>query len=555
MLTDIQIAQAAELRPITQIAARLGLSEKDIVPYGRTKAKVPLEVIRRGSDSPGRIVLVTGTNPTRAGEGKSTLSVGLTDALHLRDRNPVLCLREPSLGPVFGIKGGAAGGGYSQVLPMDEINLHFTGDFHAITSANALLAAMLDNHLHRDNPLRIDPRRVVWKRALDMNDRALRSVVIGLGGRTAGMPRQDGFQITAASEVMAVFCLADGIGDLERRLGQIVVAYTPDGEPVRARDLNAHGPMTLLLKDALAPNLVQTLGGAPAFVHGGPFANIAHGCNSLLATRAGMALGDVVVTEAGFGADLGAEKFFDIKCRFGELEPEAAVIVATVRSLKMNGGAAQADLPAEDLQALARGIPNLARHVENVRRFGLEPVVAVNRFPQDTEAELSALSEACGEMGVDGIVVDPYTQTGTGCLELADAVWDRLEAGGAGFRPLYPSEMPLREKIEAIAREIYRADGVDFHPSALRSLAECTAIGMGEAPVCIAKTQFSFTDDPALLGAPTDFRITVREASPSAGAGFVVVQTGDMMTMPGLPARPGAEDMRVANDGTIVGLA
>ncbi len=555
MLTDIQIAQAAELRPITEIAATLGLEPSDILPYGQTKAKVPLEIIRQRSNSQGKLVLVTGVTPTPAGEGKSTVSVGLSDALTLRDRNPVLCLREPSLGPVFGIKGGAAGGGYSQVVPMDEINLHFTGDFHAISSAHGLLAAMMDNHLYRPNDLEIDPRRVTFRRAVDMNDRALRSVVVGLGGRTGGTPRQDGFQITAASEVMAIFCLADGIPDLEERLGRMVVAYTSDGSPIRASDLNAQGAMTLLLKDAIAPNLVQTLAGTPAFIHGGPFANIAHGCNSLLATRAGMALGDVTVTEAGFGADLGAEKFCNIKCRLGEIAPDAVVIAATVRAMKMNAGIARSDLGTENVAAVEEGFPNLARHVDNVRKLGLEPVVAINRFPQDTEAEIQAMVAACE--GIDAIAVpaDPYTQTGTGCLELADAVWDVLERGEADFQPLYPDHMPLRDKIETVAREIYRADGVDFLLEAREQLAECEAMGMGAAPVCMAKTQFSFSDDPKLVGAPTDFRITVREVTPSAGAGFVVAKTGDVMTMPGLPLRPAAEEMRVKGDGTILGLA
>jgi len=555
MLTDIQIAQNALLRPIADIAATLGLSEGEIEPYGRTKAKVPLEVIRNRSGEEGKLVLVTGMSPTPAGEGKSTVSVGLSDALFLRGLNPVLCLREPSLGPVFGIKGGAAGGGYSQVVPMDDINLHFTGDFHAISSANALLSAMVDNHLFRPNSLGIDSRRVVWRRCVDMNDRALRSVVIGLGGRTGGIPREEGFQITAASEVMAVLCLADGVEDLERRLGEMVVAHAVDGRVVRARDLNAQGAMTLLLKDAIAPNLVQTLGGTPAFVHGGPFANIAHGCNSLMATRAGLALGDVVVTEAGFGADLGAEKFFDIKCRSGGLSPDAVVIAATVRALKMHGGVAKDALREEDLPALHRGFPNLARHIENVRKFGVEPVVAVNRFPHDSDAEMEAVEERCRELGITAVEADPYTRIGTGCLELADAVWDVLERGEAEFTPLYSCEIPLEEKIETVAREIYRADGVDFLPAARRQLAECHAMGMGHVPVCIAKTQYSFSDSPSLLGAPTGFRLTVRELTPSAGAGFVVVKTGDLLTMPGLPAVPGAEGMRVEADGTIVGLA
>jgi formate--tetrahydrofolate ligase len=555
MLTDIQIAQAADLRPITEIAARVGLSETDVEPFGRTKAKVPLGVIEERSGSPGKLVLVTGVNPTPAGEGKSTVSVGLADAMNLRDRNPVLCLREPSLGPVFGIKGGAAGGGYSQVIPMDEINLHFTGDFHAIGAANALLAAMLDNHMFRPNSLRIDPRRVVWKRCVDMNDRALRNVVIGLGGRTGGLPREDGFNITAASEVMAIFCLADGLADLERRLGEIVVAYDTDGAPVRASQLDAQGAMTLLLKDAIAPNLVQTLGGTPTFIHGGPFANIAHGCNSLLATRAGLALGDVAITEAGFGADLGAEKFLDIKCRFGGLSPDAVVIAATARAMKMNGGVAKTELTTENVQALEKGLPNLLRHIENIRKFGLEPVVAVNRFPHDTDAELAAMVEACAGVGAKAVVADPYTQTGTGCLDLADAVWEVLEGGKSDFKPLYPDEMPLAEKIETVAREIYRADGVDFLPIARKQIDECEGLGMGTAPVCMAKTQYSFSDNPTLLGAPSGFRITVREVAPSAGAGFVVAKTGEMMTMPGLPLVPASEGMRIEEDGTIVGLA
>jgi formate--tetrahydrofolate ligase len=555
MLTDIQIAQAADLRPIAEIAEKLGLSETEIEPYGRTKAKVPLPVIRERSGSPGRLVLVTGVNPTPAGEGKSTISVGLSDAMTLRGRNPVLCLREPSLGPVFGIKGGAAGGGYSQVIPMDEINLHFTGDFHAITSANALLAALLDNHMFRPNTLRVDPRRVVWKRAVDMNDRALRSIVIGLGGRTGGLPREDGFDITAASEVMAIFCLADSLSDLEERLGNVVVAYSEDGEAIRARDLDAQGAMTLLLKDAIAPNLVQTLGGTPTFIHGGPFANIAHGCNSLLATQAGLALGDVTITEAGFGADLGAEKFLNIKCRFGDLSPDAVVIAATARAMKMNGGVAKDALTAENLEALEAGLPNLIRHIENVRKFGLEPVVAVNRFPHDTEAELAAMVEGCAQAGAKAVVADPYTQTGTGCLELADAVWEVMEAEHGRYQPLYPDEMPLADKIGVIAREIYRAEGVDILSAARQQIQECEELGMGTAPVCMAKTQYSFSDDPTLLGAPDGFRVTVREVTPSAGAGFVVAKTGSMMTMPGLPAAPASKGMRIQEDGTIVGLA
>ena len=555
MPTDIQIAQAAEPRPIAEIAGKLGLTEADIEPYGRTKAKVPLDVLSARRGRPGKLVLVTGVNPTPAGEGKSTLSVGLADAMTLRERNPVLCLREPSLGPVFGMKGGAAGGGYSQVIPMEDINLHFTGDFHAITSANALLAALVDNHLFRPNALGIDPRRVVWKRAVDMNDRALRSTVIGLGGRSGGLPREDGFNITAASEVMAVFCLADGLQDLERRLAEIVVAYDRDGRPVRARQLDAQGAMTLLLRDAINPNLVQTLGGTPTFVHGGPFANIAHGCNSLVATRAGLALGDVVITEAGFGADLGAEKFFDIKCRFGKLVPDAVVVAATVRAAKFNGGVPVSGLGVEDVAAVERGAVNVLRHIENVRKFGLEPLVGLNRFAADTAAELAAMARVCEDVGVRAVVADPYSRTGVGCLDLADALHDMLQAGSGQFRPLYPDAMPLADKVETVAREIYRADGVDFLPAARRQLEECEGLGMGDAPVCMAKTQYSFSDDPARLGAPTGFRITVREVAPSAGAGFVVVKTGDMMTMPGLPLEPASVGMRVTEDGTIVGLA
>jgi len=557
MRTDIEIAQSARLFPIQTIAENLGLASDQILPYGHYKAKIPLDVIsdRARTGPSGKLVLVTGMSPTPAGEGKSTVSVGLSDALSLRKRNPVVCLREPSLGPVFGIKGGAAGGGYSQLVPMDEINLHFTGDFHAISSANALLAALVDNHLHHPNTLNIDPRRIVWRRAVDMNDRALRSIIVGLGGRTGGVPREDGFNITAASEVMAIFCLATGLDDLQRRLGDAVVAYDGAGGAIRARDLDAQGAMTLLLKDALAPNLVQTLGGTPAIVHGGPFANIAHGCNSVLGTQAALALGDIVVTEAGFGADLGAEKFMNIKCRAAGFAPDVVVLAATVRALKMHGGVSRDALTREDLGRLALGMPNLVRHVENIRKFGVEPLVALNRFPSDTEAEVEAVVAACAELGVMAVPCDPYQHIGTGCLDLADAVVSLLERGGAAFRPLYPDEAPLRTKIETIAREIYRADGVDFLPAAARQLESCEGLGLGLAPVCMAKTQYSFSDDPTRLGAPEGFRITVREVVPSAGAGFVVVKTGDVMTMPGLPLRPSANGMRVEADGTIVGLA
>ena len=554
MLTDIQIARAAKLRPIVDVAAELGLGEDEIETYGRYKAKIHLDAIERRAGEPGKLVLVTGINPTPAGEGKSTTAVGLADGLRLRNRKVVLCLREPSLGPVFGIKGGATGGGYAQVLPMEDINLHFTGDFHAITSAHALLSAMLDNHLHQGNALGLDPRRIVWRRAVDMNDRALRNIVIGLGGPGDGVPRQDGFMITAASEVMAIFCLASGRQDLERRLGEIIVGYDREGQPIRAAQLGAAGAMALLLKDAIQPNLVQTLGGTPALIHGGPFGNIAHGCNSLIATRAGLALGDVVVTEAGFGADLGAEKFFDIKCRVGGLEPAAAVVVATVRALKMHGGVALADLQTENADAVARGVENLEKHVENVRKFGVPPVVAINKFATDTEAEIAAIADACRRMDVPFAVADVHAQGGKGALELADAVLDVVAHGGARFAPLYELDLPLAAKIERIATEIYGADGVDYTPGAKRDLEKLESIGLRNVPVCMAKTQYSLSDDPKRLGRPRGFRITVREVTPSAGAGFVVVKTGDIMTMPGLPKKPAAEGMRIEEDGTIVGL-
>ncbi|NNF39124.1 MAG: formate--tetrahydrofolate ligase [Gemmatimonadetes bacterium] len=553
MRSDIEIAQAAELQPIQAIAETMGLGSADIVPYGHHKAKIPLEVAQaRGGDA-APLVLVTGVNPTAAGEGKSTVSVGLADAFTLRRRNPVLCLREPSLGPVFGIKGGAAGGGHSQVVPMEEINLHFTGDFHAISSAHALLAALLDNHLYRPNSLDIDTTAITWPRAVDMNDRALRSVVVGLGGRTGGVPRQDGFVITAASEIMAIFCLADGLADLKERLGRIVVGYSRSGDAVRAADLDAVGAMAVLLKDAINPNLVQTLGGTPALVHGGPFANIAHGCNSLAATRAGLALGDVVVTEAGFGADLGAEKFFDIKCRFGDLRPAAAVVVATIRALKMNGGRAKDELTTEDVEAVRRGFVNLQAHVENVRKFGVPPVVAINRFTSDTRAEIDVVLEGCRAMGATAVIADPWGGGGEGCLDLADAVQDVIDGGEADYRPLYPIEGSLVSKIEAVATQIYGADGVDVEPAAAKQIARLEAIGLRDVPVCIAKNQYSFSDDPTRLGRPTGHRITVREVTPSAGAGFVVVKTGSVMTMPGLAARPAAVGMDVV-DGQVTGL-
>ena len=554
MLTDIEIAQSAKLRPIAEIARTIGLEEEDIEPYGRYKAKVHAEPIIARAEHAGRLVLVTGINPTPAGEGKSTVSVGLADALHLLGKKVVLALREPSLGPVFGMKGGATGGGYSQVLPMEDINLHFTGDFHAITSAHSLLAAMLDNHLQQGNALGIDPRRITWKRTIDMNDRALRRIVIGLGGTGSGVPREDGFLITAASEVMAIFALATDRVDLEQRLGRIILGYSREGQPVRAADITAAGAMTLLLKDALEPNLVQTLGGVPALIHGGPFGNIAHGCNSLIATRTALSLGDITVTEAGFGADLGAEKFFNIKCRAGGIKPEVAVIVATIRALKMHGGVALADLGGENIDAVERGFANLQRHIENVRKFGVPPVVSINRFASDTEGEIEALRAACASLGVPVALTDIHAKGGEGGRDLAETVLTVLEDGKADFKPLYPVGQPLASKIETIAKEIYRAGGVSFTPAALKDMKRLEDIGMRDVPICMAKTQYSFSDDPSLRGAPENFTVTVREVTPSAGAGFVVAHTGDIMTMPGLPKRPAAEAMRVGKDGTITGL-
>jgi formate--tetrahydrofolate ligase len=553
MKSDIEIAQEARLRPISEIAGELGLDADEIEPHGRHIAKVRLEAFA-SRPARGKLVLVTGTSPTPAGEGKSTVSVGLAQALCRRGRKAVLCLREPSLGPCMGIKGGAAGGGYSQVVPMEEINLHFTGDIHAVGAANNLLSAILDNHLHHGNTLGIDPRQVLWHRALDMNDRALRRVVVGLGGKAHGVPREDGFWITVASEVMAILCLAAGLEDLERRLGEIVVGYTYGDDPVRARDLRVEGAMTLLLKQAIRPNLVQTLEGTPAFVHGGPFANIAHGCNSLLATRMALALGDYCVTEAGFGAELGGEKFFDIKCRFGGLDPSAAVVVTTVRALKHNGGVARGALAAEDVAAVERGLPNLAAHLDVIARFRVPAVVALNVFASDTEPELARVEAFCEERGVAVARARVHAEGGAGGLDLAERVEQLAAAGMPGFAPLYPLEWSLSQKIEAIATQLYGADGVEYSRPAERAIARLEAIGLGALPVCIAKTQYSLSDDPSRLGRPRGFHITVTDVRPSAGAGFVVVITGDIMTMPGLPKKPAAEAMRVDPDGTTHGL-
>jgi formate--tetrahydrofolate ligase len=551
--SDIEIAQAAKMRPIADVAADLGLGAEDILPYGRHKAKITREAIDARSPK-GRLVLVTGINPTPAGEGKSTCVIGLGQAMRRLGQNSLVCIREPSLGPVFGVKGGAAGGGYAQVVPMDEINLHFTGDFHAIASAHNLLSAMLDNHIHHGNELGIDQRRITWPRTMDMNDRALRSIVVGLGGMNGGPSREDSFVIVPGSEIMAILCLATDLQDLERRLGEIVVAYTRARAPVRARDLKAHGAMTLLLKDALLPNLVQDLEGGPVLVHGGPFGNIAHGCNSIVATQLGLSLADIVLTEAGFGADLGAEKFFDIKCRAGGLKPEAAVVVATIRALKMHGGVAKDALATPDLAALQRGMGNLEQHVKNVQKFGVPAVVAVNRFITDSDEELQAVMDAARAWGARVALTEVWEKGGEGGEALAREVLATLEEKKADFKPLYDAKRPIKEKVEAIAKEIYRADGVDFAPAALKAFQQIEAMGYGDTPVCMAKTQYSFSDDPTLLGRPTGFRIAVRDAYLSAGAGFVVALAGSIMTMPGLSKKPAAEGIRVLPDGTIEGL-
>ncbi len=561
MLTDIEIAQAATPQPITAIAEAAGVPERYLEQYGTTKAKVDYNLLRDEQHAPGKLVLVTAINPTPAGEGKTTTTVGLADAMNRRGKKTVVALREPSLGPVFGIKGGAAGGGYAQVIPMEDINLHFTGDFHAIGAANNLLAAMLDAHIHNGNQLNIDVRKITWKRVVDMNDRQLRNIVCGLGGKANGVPREDGFDITVASEVMAVFCLATSISDLKERLGRIVVAYTYDDEPVTAHDLHAEGAMAALLKDALKPNLVQTLEGTPAFIHGGPFANIAHGCNSIMATRMALALGDYAVTEAGFGADLGAEKFLDIKCRLTGIKPDAVVVVATVRALKNHGGVAKDALGEENLEALEAGLPNLLQHVENITQvYKLPCVVAINRFPTDTEAELALVENKCRELGVNVALSEVWARGGEGGLALADEVVRLCEQGDdAGrsartFEFAYGLEGGLREKIEAIASRIYRADGVVFEAKAAKELAKLEKLGFANMPVCMAKTQYSFSDDAKKLGAPRNFTITVRDIKVSAGAGFVVALTGNIMTMPGLGKSPAAFKIDVDETGKITGL-
>ncbi len=554
MLTDIEIAQATKPLPIEDVARKAGVPESYLERYGSYKAKVDYNLLRDEEHQDGKLILVTAINPTPAGEGKTTTTVGLADALSLLDKNVIVALREPSLGPVFGIKGGAAGGGYAQVVPMEDINLHFTGDFHAIGAANNLLAALLDAHIHNGNALGIDTRRITWKRAVDMNDRALRNIVIGLGGKAHGVPREDGFDITVASEIMAIFCLATSITDLKERLGRIVVAYNFNDEPVTAHDLKAEGAMAALLKDALKPNLVQTLEGTPSFVHGGPFANIAHGCNSIMATRMAMALGDYAVTEAGFGADLGAEKFLDIKCRLCDLKPDAVVVVATVRALKNHGGVAKADLNEENLEALEAGLPNLLQHVSNIRDvYQLPCVVAINAFPTDTKAELDLVEAKCRELGVNVALSEVWAKGGKGGIALAEEVI-RLCEEPNDFQFAYPSDASLSEKIEAVATRIYHADGVDFDPKVVKEIAKLESLGFGGMPVCLAKTQYSFSDDATKLGAPSGFRVKVRDIKVSAGAGFVVALTGDIMTMPGLGKAPAAHKIDVDETGKITGL-
>ena len=557
MLSDIEIAQGTQLKPIVQVAKELGIEEEELELYGRYKAKLNQSLFQRLQDKPdGKLVLVTAINPTPAGEGKTTTTAGLGQAMAKIGKNAIIALREPSLGPVFGVKGGAAGGGYAQVLPMEDINLHFTGDMHAITSANNLCCAMLDNHLQQGNALGIDPRRILIKRCLDMNDRALRSVVVGLGGKVNGVPREDGFIITVASEVMAILCLAKDMDDLKKRLGDMLIAYTYSGQPVYARDIKADGAMTALLKDAVNPNLVQTIEGTPAIMHGGPFANIAHGCNSVRATRLALKLADYCITEAGFGSDLGAEKFLDIKCRMAGLTPSCVVVVATVRALKYNGGVPKAQLGEENIPALEKGVVNLKAHVENMQKFGIPVVVAINRFGTDTDGELQVIDNCCKELGVRYALSEVFAKGGEGGRELAQTICDVIDdnEGKSHFAPIYPDEAPVEEKLETIAKTIYGADKVTYTSKALKSLKEIKALGGDKMPVCVAKTQYSLSDDPALLGRPTGFAITIRDLKLSSGAGFVVAYAGDIMTMPGLPKVPAAEKIDVDSQAVIHGL-
>lgn len=555
MKTDVQIAQEAQKQHIREIANKVGISEDDLELYGNYKAKVHLDVLTRNQDKPdGKLILVTAINPTAAGEGKTTVNVGLSMGLNKIGKLTFTALREPSLGPCFGVKGGAAGGGHAQVVPMEDINLHFTGDIHAVTTANNLLAALIDNHIHHGNALGIDPNRVTWRRAIDMNDRALRNLVIGLGGKTNGVTREDGFDITVASEVMAILCLADSLEDLKARLAKMIIGYTYANKPVTAADVEAVGAMALLLKDAIMPNLVQTLENTPAFIHGGPFANIAHGCNSVIATKTALKLADYVVTEAGFGADLGAEKFFDIKCRYAGLNPSAAVVVATVRALKKHGGMDKNELGMENIEALNAGFENLRRHVENMKKFGVPVVVAINEFPTDTENEVRHLEQKCDEIGVPVVLTQVWAKGGEGAVKLAEKVVELVESGVANFKPLYALEQPIISKIETIAREIYRADGVEFTNKALKNIKKFEEDGLGDLPICMAKTQYSFSDDPNLIGAPNGFKIVINDIKVSAGAGFVIALAGDIMRMPGLPKVPAANKIDILSDGEIIGL-
>lgn len=555
MKTDVQIAQEAKMQPIVEIAEKLGLDKSDLEQYGEYKAKVSLDVLARNKDKKdGKLVLVTAINPTPAGEGKTTVNIGLSMGLNKIGKTTVTALREPSLGPSFGVKGGAAGGGYAQVVPMEDINLHFTGDFHAITTAHNLISALLDNHMQQGNALGIDPRRVLWKRVLDMNDRALRNIVVGLGGKPNGVPRQDGFDITVASEIMAILCLAANLEDLKERVANILIAYTYDNKPVYVRDIEGHGAVALVMKDAIRPNLVQTLENTPAFIHGGPFANIAHGCNSVLATKTALKLGDYVITEAGFGADLGAEKFFNIKARVADLKPNVVVIVATVRALKHHGGVEKTQLGEENIEALKGGFENLKQHIENVNKFGLPAVVAVNRFPTDTEAELDTLLKLTEEAGSTAVLTEVWGKGGDGAIELAEKVVELAEASDSEFKVLYDTELSIKEKIETVAKEVYRADSVEFTKSAEKKIKDIEALGSANLPICMAKTQYSFSDDPKLLGAPEGFSITISDVKLSNGAGFIVVLTGEIMTMPGLPKVPAANKIDIKEDGEIIGL-
>ncbi|MDD2448020.1 MAG: formate--tetrahydrofolate ligase [Tissierellia bacterium] len=555
MKTDVQIAQESKMVPIIDIASKLGIKEDDVINYGKYKAKISSRAIEALKDkADGKLVLVTAINPTPAGEGKTTTNIGLSMALNKIGKSSITAIREPSLGPSFGVKGGAAGGGYAQVVPMEDINLHFTGDFHAITTSHNLISAMLDNHIQQGNILGIDPRRIVWHRVLDMNDRALRNVVVGLGGKPNGMPREDHFDITVASEIMAIFCLANDLEDLKERVSNIIIAYNFAGEPVYVKDIKAQGAVALLMKDAMAPNLVQTLENTPALIHGGPFANIAHGCNSMTATKLGLKLAEYTITEAGFGADLGAEKFFDIKARFGELKPNATVIVATVRALKHHGGAKKEELGTENLEQLAAGFENLEKHIENMNKFGVPSVVAINKFPTDTDAELNYVIDKCKELGAEAVLSEVWGKGGEGGIELAKKVVEVCETKEANFKPLYDEEETIKGKIEKIAKEIYGADGADFTNSANKDIAQAEKLGYDKMPICMAKTQYSFSDDPKLLARPKGFRITVREVRISAGAGFLVALTGDVMTMPGLPRIPAANNIDILPSGEIVGL-